>query len=144
MHPVTQLSILATALALEMLAGYPQALFRAIGHPVTWVGALIGALDTGLNQPTDDAPTRWRAGVLALFVLLATTGIATFLLQLAILSFPFGYLVVAALASSLIASKSLEEHVRAVATALAREGLEGGRRFCQSLSGRFDGRRQLY
>jgi len=136
MHPVTQLSILATALALEMLAGYPQALFRAIGHPVTWVGALIGALDTGLNQPTDDAPTRWRAGVLALFVLLATTGIATFLLQLAILSFPFGYLVVAALASSLIASKSLEEHVRAVATALAREGLEGGRRAVSMIVGR--------
>jgi len=136
MHPVTQLSILATALALEMLAGYPQALFRAIGHPVTWIGALIGALDTGLNQPTDDAPTRWRAGVLALFVLLATTGIATFLLQLAILSFSFGYLVVAALASSLIASKSLEEHVRAVATALAREGLEGGRRAVSMIVGR--------
>ena len=82
MHPVTQLTILATALALEMLAGYPQALFRAIGHPVTWIGGLIGALDAGLNQPTDDAQTRWRAGVLALFVLLATTGIAAFLLQL--------------------------------------------------------------
>lgn len=136
MHPVTQLSILATALALEMLAGYPQALFRAVGHPVTWIGALIGALDAGLNQPTDDAPTRWRAGVLALFVLLATTGIAAFLLQLAILSFPFGYLVVAALASSLVASKSLEEHVRAVATALAREGLEGGRRAVSMIVGR--------
>ena len=27
------------------LVGYPDRLVRAIGHPVTWMGRLIGALD---------------------------------------------------------------------------------------------------
>ncbi|MDP3553787.1 MAG: cobalamin biosynthesis protein, partial [Methylocystis sp.] len=29
------------ALAIEAGAGYPDAIFRRIGHPVTWMGALI-------------------------------------------------------------------------------------------------------
>ena len=136
MFPLPQLSLLAAALALEMLAGYPQALFRTVGHPVTWIGRLITALDSGLNQDADDATTRRRAGILALFVLLAATGIPALLVQLVLLALPLGTLLVAALASSLIASKSLEEHVRAVATGLASEGLDGGRRAVSMIVGR--------
>jgi adenosylcobinamide-phosphate synthase len=40
------------ALLLELMLGYPDALVRAIGHPVIWMGALIGALDRGLNRDT--------------------------------------------------------------------------------------------
>jgi len=136
MHPPTTLTILAVALAVEMLAGYPPALFRAIGHPVTWIGGFIGALDAGLNQESDDARTRRRAGILALFVLLAGVGIPALFVQLALLALPFGALFTGALASSLIASKSLEEHVRAVATGLGEGGLEGGRRAVAMIVGR--------
>src|SRR5262245_30402451 len=42
------------SLLIELLAGYPGWLFRAIGHPVTWIGRLISLLDTRWNR--DDAP----------------------------------------------------------------------------------------
>ncbi len=35
---------------IELCLGYPQPLLRAIGHPVTWIGGLIGALDRALNR----------------------------------------------------------------------------------------------
>jgi adenosylcobinamide-phosphate synthase len=38
------------ALAIEAGAGYPDSLFRRIGHPVTWIGALFGALDRLINR----------------------------------------------------------------------------------------------
>ena len=44
------------ALLLELMIGYPDRLHaRMIGHPVTWMGALIGALDRGLNRDTATA-----------------------------------------------------------------------------------------
>ena len=33
--------ITLTALAIEACAGYPARIFAAIGHPVTWIGALL-------------------------------------------------------------------------------------------------------
>jgi len=32
------------ALLIELMVGYPDRLARAIGHPVSWIGRLIGAL----------------------------------------------------------------------------------------------------
>ena len=40
------------ALLFELMIGYPDRLVGAIGHPVTGMGALIGALDRGLNRDT--------------------------------------------------------------------------------------------
>ena len=37
------------AMLIELSVGYPQPVLRAIGHPVTWIGRLIGALDRRLN-----------------------------------------------------------------------------------------------
>jgi adenosylcobinamide-phosphate synthase len=50
------------ALVIEALAGYPDALYRAIGHPVTWMGAWLAALDRRLNQPKWSlrSPFCWR------------------------------------------------------------------------------------
>ncbi|HEV7440437.1 MAG TPA: cobalamin biosynthesis protein, partial [Methylobacterium sp.] len=71
-HPPDTLAALALALAIEAAAGYPDALYRAAGHPVTWIGRGIAALDAGLNR---GAPARRRAGgVLALLILIAGTG----------------------------------------------------------------------
>ena len=37
---------------IELCLGYPQVVLRAIGHPVTWTGRLISALDRTLNRET--------------------------------------------------------------------------------------------
>ena len=40
--------IALTALALDVAIGWPDALFRRIGHPVSWLGRLIAALDEAI------------------------------------------------------------------------------------------------
>ncbi len=107
------------AVIFERLLGYPEALVRRIGHPVIWMGRLIALLDTRLNDRT-----RGR-GVLALMLLLAATAAVTVPIAWVLRSIPFGWVVEAVLASSLLAQKSLDDAVQAVAAALARSLAEG-------------------
>jgi adenosylcobinamide-phosphate synthase len=107
------------ALALERLVGYPNALVERIGHPVIWMGRLISLLDTRLNNRT-----RGR-GVLTLLLLLAATALVTVPVAWALRSIPFGWVIEAILATSLLAQKSLRDAVQAVGTALARSLPEG-------------------
>lgn len=107
------------ALALERLIGYPNALVARIGHPVIWMGRLISLLDTRLNNRT-----RGR-GVLTLLLLLAATALVTVPVTFGLRSLPFGWVIEAILATSLLAQKSLRDAVQAVGTALARSLPEG-------------------
>jgi adenosylcobinamide-phosphate synthase len=102
------------ALLIERLVGYPPALFSRIGHPVTWIGALIGWLEVRLNT----GEHRRAKGVLMLLLLLGT-GLAASLLIIAITRrIPFGFVLEAILASSLLAQRELGRAVKAVADAL--------------------------
>ena len=107
------------ALAIEAGAGYPDALFRRIGHPVTWMGALIAALDRGLNREADSFALRRSKGALALAALLVIAVGSGALIERAALALPFGWIALAVVASSLLAQRSLHAHVAAVAEALA-------------------------
>ena len=51
------------AMLAELACGYPDRLFRAIGHPVSWIGRLIAALDRRLNDPGPAGGRRKAAGV---------------------------------------------------------------------------------
>lgn len=135
-HPPATFAVLALALAAEALAGYPDALYRALGHPVTWIGRLIAALDRGLNR--GGAGRRRAMGVLALAVLLGTVGAAALALTAAAsLAGPHaGLVLLALLCASLPAQRSLHDHVAAVARALRDEGLAGGRRAVSMIVGR--------
>ena len=55
----------------ELACGYPDRLFRAIGHPVSWIGALIAALDRRSTTRRPAEGRRKAAGVLALVVVVA-------------------------------------------------------------------------
>ena len=129
------LLLAAAALTCEALFGYPQALYRAIGHPVTWIGALIRRLDGALNREGDSFVVPKLAGCLALALLLAITGGVALGLQGALTGWG-GFALLALLAASLPAQRSLYEHVADVAQALESEGLEGGRRAVSMIVGR--------
>lgn len=130
------LSLALAALMIEAALGYPQGLYARIGHPVTWLGALIAALDRTLNREADSAMRRKAAGVAALLVLLAMTLIASLLLvKLSALLGPLALLPLALLASSLIAQRSLHEHVARVADGL-ETGLPDGRKAVSMIVGR--------
>ncbi len=124
------------ALAIERLAGYPQRLVGAIGHPVIWFGSLIGRTDRSWNRDGDSHGRRRLMGVAALLAILAVAVLPALALQLLLGWHIVGLLALAILASSLLAQKSLEEHVAAVARALETEGIEGGRRAVSMIVGR--------
>lgn len=126
----------AATLALEAVVGYPDALFRRIGHPVTWIGRLIAWLDTTLNRPDWPAGARKAAGVASVLVLVGTVGTAAFLAQSLLRHLPGGVVWVAVLAASLPAQRSLYQHVAAVAHGLRLDGLAGGRRAVAHIVGR--------
>lgn len=124
------------SLLIERLVGYPDWLFRRIGHPVTWIGSLIALLDKKWNREQGSFSNREAKGVLALVVFLGVTVSIALALQNVLLVLPLGLLLVAIVGASLPAQKSLEQHVEAVATALESEGLEGGRRAVSMIVGR--------
>ena len=124
------------ALVLEAVCGYPAPLYRALRHPVTWMGALIAALERRLNRPGSSFARRRAAGILALVALLAATALVTVPLQLVLSRSLAGFVLLAAVAASLPAQRSLHAHVRAVAVALECHGLDAGRRAVGMIVGR--------
>src|SRR5436190_7289788 len=124
------------AVLIELITGYPDWLLRSIGHPVTWMGRLIAALEHRWNREADAPALRRIFGVLALVVLLGVVAMATLAIQSALLILPFGLIGAAILASTLIAQRSLYQHVARVADALERDGLRGGREAVSHLVGR--------
>ena len=115
------------ALLIELMVGYPDRLARAIGHPVSWMGRLIGALDIAWNRPSAADGTRRLMGVLAVLLIVAVAGGAAFGLWLGLVRLPFGLIVLALFASTLLAQHSLHAHVARVAAALETGGLAAGR-----------------
>lgn len=119
------------ALLLERLVGYPTPLYKAIRHPVVWMGALLDWLDKTLNKGTHQR----LKGVLALLILLAVTAAITVAIHLGLSLIPFGWVIEAILATTLLAQKELARAVRAVADALDTS-LEAGRRQVSQIVGR--------
>ncbi|MBE7729724.1 adenosylcobinamide-phosphate synthase CbiB [Komagataeibacter sp. FXV3] len=122
----------------DMAVGYPQALVRRVGHPVMWIGGLIGLLDRRLNTP-DAAPARRRAnGFVASMLIVSVPTAAAMLMDHVIrrvlprwLALP----LTALLASSLVAQRSLHDHVEAVAIQ-AQASLPAARRAVSHIVGR--------
>lgn len=124
---------------IELAAGYPQALVRAIGHPVTWIGTLIALLDRSLNRATDTPEHRRGAGIVAVLVVCLIVGVVAFVVQRELVRLPFGIFLAALAASALIAQRSLHRHVADVALALEKDGLDAGRRAVARIVGRDTG-----
>ena len=137
MNPSDSLPLLLLALVAEAAFGYPQRFYAAIGHPVTWIGKLIGALDRMLNREGASFANRKAMGVLAVLLLLViTVALAATVQHLLLAAGPLGLIPLALICSTLIAQRSLHEHVGRVAEGLEREGLEGGRQAVSMIVGR--------
>lgn len=127
------------AVLTEAIAGYPDAIYRSVGHPVTWMGRLIAWCDKAWNSPALSFEARRGRGVATLLLLLAVVILAGVML-VSVLSdlFPdlWALLLASVLASSLLAQRSLASHVAAVADALERQGIEAGRVAVSQIVGR--------
>jgi len=127
------------ALAIEAAFGYPEALVRRIGHPVMWMGALIAWADRGWNRAADTFAARRLWGivlVVGLVGLMAAVGVLLTWCVHHALPEQFSTVVLGLVASSLLAQRSLDQHVAAVVTGLEQDGIDGGRRAVAMIVGR--------
>jgi adenosylcobinamide-phosphate synthase len=131
-----QFMLALLALAMEALAGYPSSLFERIGHPAIWLGRFVALLDRALNRDDWGPSLRRAAGVAAAAIIASTAFVVGAIIQYALLSLPFGIFALAAVSSTMLAQRSLYDHVAEVADALEKSSLQDGRAAVSKIVGR--------
>ena len=123
-------AVLLVALALDWMIGEPDMLWRRLPHPVVLFGRGISAFETRWNTRRGvNGGGRMRRGFMAMLILCAGSAFAGWVLELA------GPVISCLVLAILLAARSLDDHVRAVATAL-HEGLDPARRAVGMIVGR--------
>jgi len=135
-RPMSHVTILLLALAIDAALGDPKWLYRAVPHPVVIVGRGIGALDRALNRETAGDAMRRLGGIAAMVVVVGLAGGLGWLSHAGLAGLPYGWIAEAVLMSTLLAQNGLYRHVAAVARALDGEGIAGGRRAVAHIVGR--------
>ncbi|OSI62879.1 cobalamin biosynthesis protein CobD [Bradyrhizobium canariense] len=127
---------MAVAMVVDALLGWPLWLFARIGHPVTWLGGLISAIDTSWNRPSDPPAFRRAAGLAGALVVIALAVALGWVLQSLL---PLGLIqlvLVGVLAWPLIALRSLHDHVVAVANPTRAGDIAAAREAVSRIVGR--------
>jgi len=127
-------AMMALAFAIDALVGWPDALFRRIGHPVVWIGRLITALDLRLNGGS--VAQQRAAGALTVAVVLTAALVPALLVQVLLPDGALGILIGGLLAWPFLAVRSMHDHVAAVARPLAAGDLAGARQAVSMIVGR--------
>jgi len=131
-----QPGILLAALLIDAAIGEPEALYRAAPHPVALLGRLIAWAERRFNRESDTGGRRKATGVLVIALLTIGLFLAGHWLQVLLRHLPLGPLWLAIAMSTMLAARSLYDHVAAVATALDLSGVEGGRLAVARIVGR--------
>ncbi len=109
---------LLIACIVEAIFGYSKFIYNQIKHPVVWMGAVISFLEKNCNKTHSSRIT----GIFAIAVLLVTTLAVTIPIQ------KYGNIYIETiLMASLLAFRSLYEHVNAVYQAVKQKNLETAR-----------------
>ncbi len=123
--------LLLAVLIVEATLGYPAWLLARVGHPVMWVGRMIGAMDRHWNR----GRYARAAGTIAVFVMVITSGAAGLLIEG--LAFGWGGMVaIILIATTGLAQRSLHDHVANVIRPLAAGDLEAARIALSGIVGR--------
>lgn len=128
--------ILFLALVLDAYLGEMRLLFRVIPHPVVALGRVIDWLDHKLNRPDRGDAARRVRGVFTLVVLCTFSGALGLTVQQAAAMAPYGWALDLFFLVTMIAQRSLYDHVKAVADGLRDGGLGGGRAAVAMIVGR--------
>jgi adenosylcobinamide-phosphate synthase len=127
---------MALAMAVDAAVGWPAALFARIGHPVTWLGRAINICDHALNHDTARPLIRRLAGIVTLILITSLAAAPAYLLTSLFPSGLYGLVLTALFSWPLIATRSLHDHVSAVAAPLAAGDLTGARAAVAMIVGR--------
>lgn len=124
---VSHLLLLLAAIAIDAAIGGRPGPFAVLPHPVKLIGALIAWLERRLNHAGQGDGVRRCRGVLAVLIVCGLCAAIGWAVAAAARQVPAAILVELALVVSLLAQRSLFDHVRAVARALRGGGVEAGR-----------------
>ncbi len=127
----TVFAILLLAFLLDVGLGDPPWLYRRLPHPVAWLGRIIEENESRWNR---GSKRFWR-GLLFVATVVALASIIGWIVERICTALPWGWVLEAVLASTLIAVRGLHDRVRAVAEALDR-GIEEARAAVAHIVGR--------
>lgn len=130
------LFVVLVALACDAVIGDPDWIWRRLPHPVVWIGALIDRLERCFNREAWSPARRKFAGVFVILVLVSITGIIGFFVAASLRQTVFGNVALGLIASTLIAQRSLHQHVARVRDAFAEGGLAAARQAVAMIVGR--------
>ena len=128
--------VMLIALVIEWSFGWPDGLYRRIGHPVTWIGRLISRLDRAWNRPDLDPGRNRIAGATAALLVVAAAVLPALAVTALLPDSLPGHLIAGLLAAPLIAARSLRDHVAAVGEPLVRGDLTGAQIAVSHIVGR--------
>jgi adenosylcobinamide-phosphate synthase len=129
-------SIMLLALVIDAGLGWPAAIHARIGHPVTWIGALISMLDRNFNREDASETTRRAAGVCVAISVIALVAAVGWACALILPDGWLGLILAAVLAWPLIAARSMHDHVDAVVRPLISGDLPAARQAVSMIVGR--------
>lgn len=122
------------ALVLDAAIGWPDGLYRRIGHPVTWLGRVISWLEARLNH---GAPRRrFVTGALTSLTAIACITLPAVALLVLLPDGWVGAVIMGVLAWPLVAVRSMYSHVADVAQPLAQNDLPQARHAVSMIVGR--------
>ncbi len=127
---------MALAMLIDAVIGWPARLHARIGHPVTWIGAAIGWCDARFNREADPPARQRQAGVLVALAVIVAATLPALIVALVLPHDLTGLILTALLAWPLVATRSMHDHVAAVAAPLGAGDLEGARAAVAMIVGR--------
>ncbi|MEY9359867.1 adenosylcobinamide-phosphate synthase [Bradyrhizobium yuanmingense] len=127
---------MVVAMAVDALLGWPAWLFARIGHPVTWLGGLIAAIDNAWNRASEPPALRRAAGIAGALAVIALSVAVGWALQSLLPSGWVQIVLIGILAWPLVALRSLHDHVAAVATPLLAGDVAAARDAVSRIVGR--------
>ena len=130
------LLLLLVALAVDAYVGEMSFLFRAVPHPVVLIGRAIGWFDARLNRTERSAQARRLRGALSVAALCLVGAALGAALTWFGRHYPMGWVVELLVAVTLVAQRSLYDHVARVGRSLAEDGLWAGRKAVALIVGR--------
>lgn len=125
------------ALAIDAVLGWPERLFRLVGHPVTWLGRLIDFLDVVCNRDPDPLQLRRVAGMAAALIVIALAVALAWMVQAQLSAGWSGMIIAGILAWPFVALRSLHDHVSAVARPLRLGDIKAARLAISRIVGRY-------
>lgn len=127
---------LLIGLLIEAVFAWPARIHAVVGHPVTWLGALIGRLDAWLNNDRGTDFQRRCWGMLAAGFTILLAGFIGWAIAAVLPQGIAGVILAGLIVWPLLAARSLYDHVAAVAEPLGKGDIGEARQAVAMIVGR--------